>query len=60
MKRTNAASLVLPWQDEHPESEHLDRKSLRLVTGTTADYAALACSCVRFANGAGGTLLIGI
>jgi ATP-dependent DNA helicase RecG len=42
------------------ESQHLDRKSLRKVTGSTADYAELAQDCVCFANGAGGTLLIGI
>ncbi len=42
------------------ESHHLDRKSLRKVTGATADFAELAQDCVCFANGAGGTLLIGI
>lgn len=42
------------------ESHHLDRKSLRKVTGATADFAALAQDCVCFANSAGGTLLIGI
>ena len=41
-------------------SQHLDRKSLRKVTGSTADFAELAQDCVCFANGAGGTLLIGI
>lgn len=43
-----------------PESEHLDRKSLRKVTGSTADFSELAQDCVGFANGAGGTLLVGI
>ncbi len=43
-----------------PESHHLDRKSLRKVTGSTADFSELAQDCVCFANGAGGTLLIGI
>ncbi|MBN2194683.1 MAG: putative DNA binding domain-containing protein [Polyangiaceae bacterium] len=43
-----------------PESQHLDRKSLRKVTGSTADFADLAQDCVCFANGAGGTVLIGI
>lgn len=43
-----------------PEDQHLDRKSLRLVTGRTADWAALAADCVCFANAAGGRLLIGI
>lgn len=42
------------------ESHHLDRKSLRKVTGATADFSELAQDCVCFANGAGGTLLIGI
>lgn len=42
------------------ESHHLDRKSLRLVTGTKADFDELAQACVCFANAAGGTLLIGI
>jgi ATP-dependent DNA helicase RecG len=42
------------------ESQHVDRKSLRKVTGTTADFGELAQDCVCFANGAGGTLLIGI
>jgi len=42
------------------ESQHLDRKSIRKVTGSTADFGELAQDCVCFANGAGGTLLIGI
>jgi ATP-dependent DNA helicase RecG len=42
------------------ESHHLDRKSLRLVTGVKADFGELAQACVCFANAAGGTLLIGI
>ncbi len=42
------------------ESQHLDRKSLRKVSGSTANFAELAQDCVCFANGAGGTLLIGI
>ncbi len=43
-----------------PESHHFDRKSLRLVVGSTADFASLAADCVCFANGAGGALHIGI
>ncbi len=43
-----------------PENQRVDRKSLRLVTGKRADLHELACSCVCFANAAGGTLLIGI
>jgi len=42
------------------ESQHLDRKSIRKVTGSTADFGELAQDCVCFANSAGGTLLIGI
>jgi ATP-dependent DNA helicase RecG len=42
------------------ESQHLDRKSIRKVTGSTADFGELAQDCVCFANGAGGMLLIGI
>lgn len=45
---------------EQSEGHHLDRKSLRKVTGPTADFAELAQDCVCFANGAGGTLLVGI
>ena len=42
------------------EDHHTDRKSLRTVTGKSADWDALAKDCVCFANGAGGRLLIGI
>lgn len=42
------------------EGQHLDRKSLRLVSGPTANFAALAQDCVCFANSAGGRLLVGI
>jgi ATP-dependent DNA helicase RecG len=42
------------------EDQHTDRKSLRTITGRTADWEALAKDCVCFANGAGGRLLIGI
>jgi ATP-dependent DNA helicase RecG len=42
------------------EDQHTDHKSLRTVTGKTADWDALAKDCVCFANGAGGRLLIGI
>jgi predicted HTH transcriptional regulator len=46
---------------DHPRESHtLDRKSLRLVTGPTANFADLAYACVCFANAAGGTLFIGI
>ena len=42
------------------ENQHTDRKSLRTVTGRSADWDDLARACVCFANGAGGRLLIGI
>ena len=42
------------------ESQHLDRKSLRKIKGSTSDFGELAQDCVCFANAAGGTLLIGI
>jgi ATP-dependent DNA helicase RecG len=42
------------------EDQHTDRKSLRTITGKTADWNVLAQDCVCFANGAGGRLLIGI
>jgi ATP-dependent DNA helicase RecG len=42
------------------EHQGTDKKSLRKVVGSTADWSALASDCVCFANAAGGTLLIGI
>nr|MDP2190007.1 ATP-binding protein [Rhodoferax sp.] len=42
------------------EDQYTDLKSLRTVTGKTADWEALAKDCVCFANGAGGRLLIGM
>jgi ATP-dependent DNA helicase RecG len=42
------------------ESHHLDRKSLRKVSGPSADFHELAEECVCFANGAGGVLLVGV
>lgn len=42
------------------EDQHTDLKSLRTVTGKTADWDELAKDAVAFANGAGGRLLIGI
>lgn len=42
------------------EGQHTDCKSLRKVIGKSADWDSLACSCVCFANGSGGRLLIGI
>lgn len=45
---------------EGEENEHFDRKSLKLVTGRSADWSTLASDCVAFANAAGGGILIGI
>lgn len=42
------------------EGQHVDRKSLRAVTGKTADWSELAKDCVAFGNALGGRLLIGI
>jgi len=42
------------------EGDRSDDKSLRIVTGNTADYRELACNVVCFANGNGGVLRIGI
>jgi ATP-dependent DNA helicase RecG len=42
------------------ESHHLDRKSIRVLTGAPSGLSDLAQDCVCFANGAGGTVLIGI
>jgi len=42
------------------ENQHLDYKSLRKVTGRTANWQELAADCVCFANSSGGQLLIGI
>jgi hypothetical protein len=36
------------------EGQNCDLKSLRIVTGKTADWELLAKDCVCFANGAGG------
>lgn len=43
-----------------PESQHLDRKSLRAITGKAPDWSELAKDCVAFANAQGGRLLVGI
>ena len=42
------------------ETQKMDRKSLRLIKGKTADWGALAKDCIAFANAQGGILLIGI
>ncbi len=42
------------------EGQLLDKKSLRAVSGKTADWGELVKDCVAFANATGGHLLIGI
>jgi ATP-dependent DNA helicase RecG len=42
------------------EDQQTERKSLRKITGKTADWDEVAKDCVCFANGQGGRLLIGI
>lgn len=42
------------------EGQLLDNKSLRAVSGKTADWGELVKDCVAFANATGGHLLIGI
>ncbi len=42
------------------ESQDIEKKSLRYVTGATSDWNGLAKECVCFANSSGGTIFIGI
>lgn len=42
------------------ENHRLEKKSLRKVLGNSADWQALADSCVAFATATGGTIIIGI
>ena len=42
------------------EGQLLDKKSLRIVTGSKADWYELAKDCIEFANASGGRLLLGI
>ena len=42
------------------EGQLLDLKSLRAVTGNTADWKEIAKDCIAFANASGGRLLLGI
>lgn len=42
------------------ENSESDKKSLRIVQGSTADWSELAKDCVCFANGKGGTIYIGV
>lgn len=42
------------------ENQNMDRKSLRYITGQTANFKQLAKDCVGFANATGGYILVGI
>lgn len=42
------------------EGQLRDQKSLRAITGKTADWAELAKDCIAFANATGGQLLLGM
>jgi len=42
------------------ENQYTDQKSLRVITGKTADWPELAKDCVCFANSQGGRIHIGI
>lgn len=42
------------------EGQELDKKSLLLITGKSADWNELAKDCICFANSKGGLILIGI
>ena len=42
------------------ENSEFDKKSLKIVVGNTTDWSELAKDCVCFANGKGGSIIIGI
>jgi ATP-dependent DNA helicase RecG len=42
------------------ENQHLEKKSIRLVTGANPEWKELSKDCVCFANARGGTIYIGI
>ena len=42
------------------EDQHTERRSTPKVIGRTADWGDIARTCVCFANGAGGRVLIGM
>ncbi len=44
---------------DQAEGPRFDRKSLRTVTGSTADFPELAKDCVAFANASGGNIILG-
>ncbi len=42
------------------ETQHIEKKSLRVIAGINPDWKELAKDCVCFANARGGTIYIGI
>lgn len=42
------------------ETQHIEKKSIRIITGTNPDWKSLAKDCVCFANARGGVIFIGI
>ena len=42
------------------ETQHIEKKSIRIITGTNPDWKSLAKDCVCFANARGGIIYIGI
>lgn len=42
------------------ENSEFDKKSLKIIVGNTSDWSEFAKDCVCFANGKGGTIIIGI
>ncbi|MGB3150433.1 MAG: ATP-binding protein, partial [Maribacter sp.] len=42
------------------EDSQIEYKSLKKVTGKTADFSSLSETCVAFANAQGGEIVIGI
>jgi ATP-dependent DNA helicase RecG len=42
------------------ETQHIEKKSLRIVTSNSADWSELAKDCVCFANARGGLIYIGV
>ncbi|WP_037318970.1 ATP-binding protein [Salegentibacter sp. Hel_I_6] len=42
------------------ENSEFDKKSLKIIKGKTSDWSELAKDCVCFANGKGGTIVIGV
>lgn len=53
-------NLTNPPANTPREDQTSERKSLRVVTGGSADFSELAKDCVCFANGTGGRIIVGI